>query len=172
MNLGIIGTAGRQGRHALMSASTFEQMIEQAEAHIADIKRLVSGGSAWADHTAVVLALDHNIPLTLHLPCKWDEGEFDNGTYCGRTLNHLHKLMKERTGQDPLQELDDALKKPGTIVTVASGPGYEPFFTRNKLVARDSNVLVAFGLQNKPMTGGTRHTWNLCAGEKFYYHVT
>jgi len=137
--------------------------------------RLVSGAAAWSDHLAVNLYLEGKVDeLTLHLPAIFNhkynqfEGEQD-----GRVANYYHHkfgmkcyMQKDAT----LKEIGAAIDK-GAITTTNQG-----FFVRNKLVARDADMMIActFGERNRLRDGGTAHTMSLFLAKKplgFSWHV-
>lgn len=83
-SVAVIGTAGRGDDEKRMTADVFAFMKERTVAAIQTQfglqlrhVRLVSGGSSWADHIAVVIFLEGRVPsLELHLPCAWDRDRF------------------------------------------------------------------------------------------------
>jgi hypothetical protein len=111
---------------------------------------LVSGGSAWMDHLAVLLHINRNIPLTLYLPCKFVDGKFNSSTE-GKRLNQLHEKYKKETGEDSLAQLDLAINTiPTCEVKVIDG-----FKQRNTHIAK-SDRIYAFAYQFE--SGGTADT--------------
>jgi len=165
--IAVIGTAGRQGLHHQMDLSTVKWMEQQVIELAAWTARLISGGAAWADHTAVRLFLNHRIQfpeLELFLPCPWrydrvrfqDSGIRDWRTNPGGTANYYHRLYKERTGIDSLAEINQAIQE-GAKTHVGSG-----FHGRNTQVAATATQLIAFtfGQGDEPDDGGTLHTWH------------
>jgi hypothetical protein len=187
----IIGTAGRKEDGAKLNKEVFLTMCDTARRVITvDWKlapekvRLVSGGSAWADHVAVRLYLDSVFShcfgddcaapafggLTLYLPCALDRSKakapraVDTGsaqwqTNPGRVLNQLHAVFAKELGSDasPYADMIAAEALGAKLDCSAAG-----FHKRNSLVAR-SDYLLAFtwGTDSKqPKDGGTLDTWN------------
>ncbi len=178
--LGVIGTAGRD-KTKVMTARLFNSMCHYLWQLINDYGEpvnLVSGGAAWADHTAVVVWLklmeqEHpNVgKLTLHMPAPWD---WDNKRYadskCGGVSNHYFERMNWRTAEDHLGELELVQRLAGCECTYApASAGMGSFFQRNSLVAQQSDFLLAFTWgesESQPADGGTLDTWNKCRGIK------
>lgn len=156
--IAIIGTAGRNKEpltKAVMQTQLeylnhlIDEMVEDGR----EIE-LMSGGSAWMDHLAVLLHINRNIPLTLYLPCSFKSGEFDNSQE-GKRLNQLHAQYSKVTGEDSLSQLDLAIfTAPTCNVKVING-----FKQRNSFIA-NSDILYAFAYQFE--TGGTADTIKKC----------
>ena len=75
IKLGIIGTAGRPSKDPKiwipMTCDLWYLMVELALEHAEKVgaNQLISGGAAWADHTAIQLFVDHEkFDLHLDLP--------------------------------------------------------------------------------------------------------
>lgn len=165
MNLAIIGTAGRGADAAQLTEAHWRMMccIAQTVACTLGATRLVSGGSAFADHVAVQLYLDGHVDaLTLHLPCRYqvEAGHFDRASTEGRRLNELHEAFHAVVGTHPLSQIGEAIRK-GARTTVSPG-----FHARNGHVAKDAGSVLAFTFSGgaEPRDGGTRHTWDLFRG--------
>ncbi len=185
----IIGTAGRNEDGPKMSADVFCRMCETARRVITvdwklppNAVRLVSGGSAWADHVAIRLYLDsvfnHCIDekaappfagLTVYLPCALDRsnpkspravdtGSTDWQTNPGRVLNQLHAAFATKLGStaSPYADMIAAEAMGAALVSSAKG-----FHNRNSLVARSDFVLAfTWGTSpDYPKDGGTLDTW-------------
>jgi hypothetical protein len=145
--------------------------------------RLVSGGSAWSDHVAVDLFLQHARDtgaadaksasfegLTLYLPCAIasDQPQFVDTadrkwqTSPGRTLNALHAQFAKKMGRDgPSATIEDLLaaQRNGAVLHVGSDRG---FHARNTRVAKSQYVLaLTWSANAKRPTGGggTADTW-------------
>jgi len=193
-NVSIIGTAGRHARDtAILNKSTFDLMIQRAEEIIRHVFHLepqntilVSGGSAWADHVAVQLYLQHLINddqqpfngLHLYVPCRFDKQGFaDNGQQSwrsnpGKTLNMYHAAFSNKIGQSSFADIRCAHAMGAVIDGKHTG-----FHARNSAVA-ESEFLIAFTCStpdihriqqtSKPSDGGTADTWNKCAGTKVH----
>ncbi len=173
---GIIGTAGRGSDLAKLHENSFAMMRSRVRNIIATIiqphedYRLVSGAAAWADHVAVSLFLLGEARfLTLHLPCKFYPEHYmfgcddvnnrvgDDRTFA--TSNHYHSIFSDINWREEGQlqsrkEIADALET-GAQFTVSKG-----FFSRNTLVARDADYMIAltFGTGAKLKDGGTADT--------------
>lgn len=182
----IVGTAGRKDDANRLSANHFQAMCECARLLLQQFQEsdygvdtLVSGGAAWADHVAVKLFLNKEVPkLKLFFPCRFDEStvQFDptplneherqRGYSTGDTANKLHARFSRKMSTNSLGEIHMAIKK-GAVVVVPKGG----FFGRNALVAQ-SDILLAmtFGdhewvkdggvveKDGKVKMGGTVHT--------------
>lgn len=179
--LGVIGTAGRD-KSKPMTAKLFDSMCfhlwEEIEAYGKPIN-LVSGGAAWADHVAVavwlkLVELGHpNVgKLTLHLPAPWDwERTCYQSSKCGDVSNHYFNRMEQTTGVDHRAELQMALGLGGCHFDNAPPTAnMAAFFQRNKLVAQESDFLLAYtwGCGDAPDDGGTADTWHKCRGERVH----
>jgi hypothetical protein len=166
---GIIGTAGRGSdiRPLADNEDMFWKMRNSVRRIIQSLLApneqyaVVSGGAAWGDHLAVSLFL-HLEPkeLILHLPCEFKDGEFKSEDKVADVANHYHRLFSDIAWQNSnrsLTEIEQAIEY-GATVTVSHG-----FFTRNVLVARDADYLIALTFGNKDVLkdGGTSHTMGL-----------
>ena len=128
----------------------------------------VSGGAAWADHSAVSVSNECDVGLHLCLPCDFDLElmQFeDNGgpswrTNPGKTANHYHHHFSDTVYGDhtaTLRVLGTSLLGDATYEV---GKG---FHARNKLVEARAVACVAMTMSDlrEPMDGGTKHTWGL-----------
>jgi hypothetical protein len=163
IRVGIIGTAGRKEDQNRLNGEKWRQMKEKVEeiiiALFGDIKKtsiqFVSGGAAYADFIAVVLAEKYEKPLILHLPCSFNKKFIGGKT--GETVNWYHYLFSKKITKfegKSLMLMDKVIKR-GAKVTVSNG-----FFARNSLVAQDSDYLIALTFGNGPKLkdGGTADT--------------
>lgn len=168
----IVGSAGRGEDAARMTKAVFNAVVAkcneivEAELRFAKTQRkclsLVSGGSAWVDHAAVVLFLKRakEMDLTLYMPCKVLSNEFDKTAAAGQTLNRLHKQCSEIVGRKTIAELVDASTVRGSTFVVMDG-----FHRRNTAIATQCDILVAFSWEEgkEPKRGGgTWDTWQKC----------
>ncbi len=136
--------------------------------------RLVSGGSAWADNVAIQLFLDGAVKeLSLHLPVQFDfvdslcEYRFGS-TQEGKRLNDLHGAFCDKTGINPWEQIETAIKNKGAKVAVNLGG----FKARNTDVANEANTLLAFTFADKvPNDGGTRDTWDKFLARRVKYEA-
>jgi len=153
----IAGTAGRKEDANRLSANHFKAMMECARLLLQQFKEsdygvdtLVSGGAAWADHVAVKLFLNKEIPkLKLFFPCQFlgqvagfdptplNEHERQYGYSTGETANRLHAAFSRKCGFNSLGDLENAVQQ-GAIVVVPSGG----FHGRNAKVA-EADILLA-----------------------------
>lgn len=180
MRIGIVGSAGRRGDAQHVSQATFQWMLDDIEGVLeqegldwSEVE-LLSGGAAFADHVAVRKALEHQVALTLFLPCAWDHerqayadtGVRDWRSNPGGTSNYYHRTFSRKCGGDAdatLKELDAALQLPRTTLEFDDG-----FFARNNGIAQQSELLIAytFGQGETPSSGGTLRTWNACKAKR------
>jgi hypothetical protein len=173
VTVAIIGTAGRSpDQLRRLSAASLvwmqEKALRQLSAWKLDPKEvtLVSGASAWSDHAAVLLYLNHGVPgLRLFAPCDFDK-VFVGGP-AAAALNQYHGQYREKTGQDSIAEIAEAVSRGAELRTDARG-----FHARNSEVAR-SDYLMAFTFSNgpRPGTSGTLDTWNKCRGTKIHWTI-
>lgn len=145
------------------TGTDWNKLCARVEAIVPQGCALVSGGAAWGDHVAVHLYLTREHTLTLHLPCPWENGRYqdmssrDWRTNPGRLANQRHELFQRQTGIDSLQQIQSAIDR-GAQVCIHSG-----FHARNTEIAK-VKVLVASGC----LKGGTLDTWKKCKGEKIF----
>lgn len=180
LRIGIIGPARGQD----LTLEVWQSVLEQLETFLASRSKahssfpflplpnitLVSGGAAFCDHSAVIMANKFNLPLELHLPCEWDKKHRkfkDNGHYHwkmnpGRLSNKLHYDFSQVTGIPSLKDLDRLINPtspddagPSVKVHIHKG-----FHARNLAVSK-VDVLIAFcrGQERAPQSGGTMCTW-------------
>lgn len=173
MTLGIIGTAGRGSDATRLTTAHWRMMCCIGQTMVAALRvdRVVSGGSAWADHVAVQLYLEAvaKLRLSLHLPApfilKLDHvPEFDTRVPAGRRLNELHRGFCAATGIDPFIQLAKAHVNTGCRVSVNPGG----FKARNTDVADEADVLLAFtfGRGAECLDGGTGDTVSKWLGRR------
>lgn len=129
---------------------------------------LVSGGAAFSDHSAVMMAKKYQLPLELHLPCSWDKkkrqhldtGEWNWRKNPGSLANKLHKDFSKVVGISSLGELDDVIRSELCTTHVYSG-----FHERNISIGK-ADILIAFCRGDVPISGGTLHTWSNSSSKK------
>lgn len=169
----IIGTSGRQDdkkrltdKHFLAMLECSKLMLEQFQSSSYEVNTLVSGGAAWADHVAVKLFLDKQIPhLRLYLPCPFlsDKKIFDitprsdyekrTNLSCGEILNGYHNLFSQKCRFTSLNEIQLAIEN-GAEIIIGNG-----FKHRNAKVAESDAILaITFGENEFVKDGGTAHT--------------
>lgn len=173
--IAIIGTAGRDKQHP-MNRKHWEYMCHQVSEHIRFEDHLVSGGAAWADHVAVWAyrnGLCDN--LTLHLPAPFN-GQAYAGGYgtSGGAANYYHGLFSRMLGIDSLWEIQDALRGGAQCTHQPEARGYAAMANRNRLVAEQSDTMLAFtfGSGPVPADGGTRITWDMARPGTQKQHFT
>ena len=183
--MGICGTAGRRDDAKRLSKNHFEAMYECAHLMLEQFKEsdygvdtLVSGGAAWADHVAVKMFLNKEVPrLKLFLPCPFlaearqydptplTEKEVLEKRSTGEICNALHAKFSQKVGFGSLNEILLAMQQGAEIITCKG------FYPRNGCVAQ-SDILLAmtFGdhewvkdgghmdKNGKYKLGGTAHT--------------
>jgi hypothetical protein len=175
--IAIIGSAGRKGDAKYVTADSFNWMINDVrktlveQKIIADINdnnwnhiHLISGGAAFADHVAVVLALETGCKLTLCMPCDWDFhkkqfkdiGIKDWKKNPGGTSNYYHNEFSKKTGRKSLEELNSVI--PTANISTEKG-----FHQRNSLIAGENDLLITYTfnpINGLPSSSGTLDTWN------------
>lgn len=176
--LAVIGTAGRGSDADRMSIQLYDAMYARTVAAMRDwnVRALVSGGAAWADHLAVRAFLEGEADtLRLFLPARFEDGRFAGPPAdAARTANHYHAEFSRRIGVDTLAQIREAGRK-GAAVSSHAG-----FKTRNLEVAAAASHVLAFtfGAGREPSLvspdeeafgsafeaglkdGGTAHTWS------------
>lgn len=171
--IAIIGTAGRD-KSKPMTLALWLWLIRDIRQRIpqgANV-RLKSGGAAWIDHLAVSLLItgwvDH---LDLHFPAPFDRQRClfvgpDNSS--ASAANYYHRLFSNVIQRDTLAQINEALYHPHTRFTQENEMvGYRGMYARNTKVAQvDKMFAYTFGEGDVPADGGTKHTWDLCQGEK------
>ena len=102
-----------------------QQLFDKAMANISGIDAIVSGGASGADMMAKLYAQKNNIPYIEH-PAKWGD-------------------------------LVDTPENPVKIATSNAGTKYNRLagFTRNTLIVRDCDAVLAFWDQKSPGTSDT-----------------
>ncbi len=183
VTVSVVGTAGRstEDLHRLSNAS-MDFMVDSIHKQIRKwgLKEsevtLVSGGSAWADHSAVKAFMDKEYGLKLFLPCPIEDGRFKKNPRSkswrddpASTLNDYHQRFKERTGIDVHQDFKDAKGKGADLIIPEDGSwGY---MARNSKVAK-SEYLIAFTFgKDYPASRGTMDTWKKCKGIKVHFSL-
>lgn len=175
--IAFIGSAGRKGDAKYVNSTTFNWMVndfKQTLIELGIIKniddkdwthvRLISGGASFADHVAVVLALETGCSITLCLPAEWDSvnkqfkdtGIRDWVKNPGGTSNYYHQEFSKKTGRDSLNEINTIY--PSATILLENG-----FHQRNSLIAGDNDFLIAYTFNPKnniPSSSGTLDTWN------------
>src|SRR4030042_4695169 len=161
----IMGAAGRKQDAAHVSVKTFQWIVDKCRVETSAEDTLISGGAAFADHAAVVLALTRGNPLVLELPAPWDSGQKRyQATSAGRISNYYHEQFPKACGQPAhytLHQLDAALRLPNTEKHESNG-----FFQRNSLVAESCDKMLAFVLHYPTAagpSGGTGNPWRKCS---------
>lgn len=167
MKITIAGTAGRKEDAARLNSDVYEKMIEATKIAIKLIferervttATLVSGGAAWADHIAVILALRHKstFALNLHLPAVFmaDGLGFVEGPDkfdAGATANYYHKAFRRASGHKSLEELGNVIDMK-TTKTVC----YPGFKARNLMMAESDYVIALTFGEDDVKDGGTKH---------------
>lgn len=166
-NIAIIGSAGRGPDVKYMNPSKFESMVNAVETMLyragytpSNIE-LHSGGAAFSDHVAVVIALKYGCHLHLHLPAGFCSKSIRyNLTNPGITSNICHANFSHLCKRDSLEEIKTVISLPTTKVTI-----YDGFFARNRGVAL-APILIAFSRNDQPKDGGTAYTYKLAKGYK------
>lgn len=169
----IVGTAGRKDDASRLSANHFKAMYECAKLLMTQLNEteygidtVVSGGAAWADHVAVKLFLNKEVPnLKLFFPCPflaearmYDEGsKYSMGKEAkysiGQVANSLHAKFSRVVGFNSRNDILLAIQE-GAETRVCNG-----FYARNALVAQSDIILaMTFGDKEWLKEGGTAHT--------------
>jgi len=155
ITFGVCGTAGRNEDGRRLSKEHFEAMCVVTNELINTcaelnykITTLVSGASAWADHSCVKLFLDKKVPrLRLFLPTEFDRGSFkdigvkDPTLNPGGTMNYYHKKFQVATHINSLSQIQIARVEGAELIPIAGG-----LYARNAMVARSDFLLaITFG---------------------------
>ena len=168
----IVGSAGRKDDASRLSKNHFEamcecsrQLLQQFNESDYNVNTLVSGGAAWADHVAVKLFLNKEIPkLKLFLPCPYltEARQYDPTPIVsteqkkwapGEIANVYHNKFTRKVGFNSLTDILLAMEQ-GAEIYVAKG-----FYARNALVAQSDIILaMTFGDHEWVKDGGTAHT--------------
>tara|TARA_Y100000310_G_C20617318_1_gene781330 strand:- start:464 stop:1039 length:576 start_codon:yes stop_codon:yes gene_type:complete len=160
IRIGVIGTAGRSSpvlrKHWDHMPTTLRRFIERAKRETGRSVKLISGGAAGGDHTAVQVARDMGLPIHLHLPAF-------SAVKCRNAMQYYHRRFSQEVYGDPRTSLQMIRRLSDAGCTTDYGPdyGWAAFKARNLVVARDSDWLIAFtfGTKGDPPAGGTGHTW-------------
>lgn len=177
--LAVIGTAGRDANPKL-TRNLWEDMCEHFSLYLHEnnVKHVVSGGAAWADHLAVYAKLNGKVDrLTLFLPARLNySGYIGPKKSSASASNYYHKRFSQTIAEDSLVQLNDVLKRPGVSACFEeASSGYGSLFKRNLKVAKFCTSILAytFNPYDFPADGGTRHTWdNSSAEEKVHIDLT
>lgn len=171
--VGIIGSAGRttDDRARLSKPGLMDEWVSKVEEYVASQGLtkskviLVSGGSAYADHVAVMAFLKGGWGgLRLHLPVRFDT---TIGKFVGKTskearvayaINVLHTHMLVATGIKVFQQLKEVhTQANATILT------YDGFLERDRAIAYESRYMIAFSGNGGGVPhphSGTAYTWD------------
>lgn len=161
-NIAVIGTAGRD-KTRQYTLDMWKNMVSDSKIHVSKSDNLVSGGAAWADHLAVRLFLDGDVSgLTLHLPAPIKNGKFVGGyKTAGGTAQYYHDQFKKNTGINGVAEIEEAIKRGAKVTYQPEGSPVSAMFTRNKLVAKESDAALAYTFGEDDVDdGGTKNTWD------------
>ena len=128
------------------------------------------------DHLAVSLFLqkyNEGTQLELFLPCSLDlthnppqfedTGVRDWRKNPGHSANLYHSKFSKALGYDSILDIQKAVSLGAQLNTEHFG-----FFRRNAQVAKADHILAFTWSTDEPEGGGTKHTWNLCTGERFH----
>jgi hypothetical protein len=203
VNIAIIGTAGRDNDASYLSVEAFENMTDQVQnqlncilekltdAEIATVKlKFISGGAAWADHTAIVLynkmkkeyadaeLTNITVNLSLHLPCPFDTKtcRYANNP-CAAASNFYHFRFSKLCKIASLADIAGLVRRARTDPDICVHD-YTSFHQRNRALISDlaSNVstattvcynyLLALTFSNdpelsRPTSTGTAQTWDM-----------
>jgi hypothetical protein len=142
--LAVIGTAGRQEDAARISRALYDAMYAEVLRAMAgwDVRGLVSGGAAVADHLAVRAFLDGRAErLVLHFPAPFRDREFVRQRQAlsddAGTANRYHRQFSAACGLDSLGEIAEAMAR-GAETHAGLG-----FAARNLDVAAAATHMVA-----------------------------
>ena len=177
----IIGSAGRRNDAGKMNAQRFNWIVSDIKETLLEEGLivsepqdwsicLVSGGAAFVDHAAVVIAKDKQCQLHLCLPAPWnaekneffDTGEVDWRSNPGGTSNYYHRQFSKRVQRQSLHDLAEMIPK--SKVDVEMG-----FHARNSQIAQEADLLLAYTFSDNadlPGSSGTLNTWNQSAAKK------
>lgn len=168
--IAVIGTAGRD-KSIKMWMKHWDFMYQTLLSEVRPDDHLVSGGAAWADHTAVIAYLDSHVKhLTLHLPAPFNGSKYFQGEFgtSGAACNYYHGLFSHAVNDDTISQLHEAIAKGATVTTQPVRRGYKAMADRNALVARDCTHMLAFTFGNGdiPTDGGTKITWDMAVNKQ------
>ena len=171
---GICGTAGRKEDGNLLSKNHYEAMCEcvrlllkQFNESDYNIDTLACGSAAWADHTAITLFLNKEVPkLKLFFPCQFlgatvgfdptplNEHEKNRGYSTGETANKYHSKFSRKVGFNSLGDIERAIQQGAEVIVPSGG-----FYGRNAMVAKSDIILaMTFGDKEWVKDGGTGDT--------------
>lgn len=170
-SVAIIGTAGRD-KAMPMTKELWAQMVDHARLSVRQTDTLVSGGAAWADHLAVAMFLEGRVnALTLHLPAPMNASLFAGpDKSAASAANYYHSMFKKNTGVDGGKQILEAISLGAKVTYQPQAPGYAAMFSRNALVAKGSDSVIAytFGTGDEPADGGTKNTWDQMKGDRVH----
>ena len=164
MRISIIGSAGRNEDADKLNLKVYLKMYHQLKEFIYSIMNankiqlsdieLISGGSAWADHLAILFFFEHQeVKLILHLPCVFIDTRFERNRY-GNVLNELHQQFSQKCEINSLWQIEKAIELGAQVYF------HDGFFRRNDLIAKsDFMIAFTFGI-SQPKPGGTKDTWD------------
>ncbi|MCS4088964.1 hypothetical protein [Rhizobium sp. BK176] len=190
-SISLIGSAGRGNDAKRLDRILYDAMYDEALAMVRahGIEEAVSGGAAFADHTAVRLFLEGQVKsLRLYLPADFDGRAFVPNhriaSNPGKTANNHHNDFRSSCGVDGLMEIAESIER-GAKIEVFQG-----FKRRNLEVAGKCTHMAAFTFGSKPTSvfmpgdagflsseeaglkdGGTAHTWGECWKARWKKHV-
>ncbi|MDW9481181.1 hypothetical protein GOB57_21280 [Sinorhizobium meliloti] len=190
-SLALIGSAGGGKDAERFDKNLYDAMYHEALHTVREhnIEEAVSGGAAYADHTAVQLFLEGEVrSLRLYLPAVFDGRAFVPNARVqsnpGKTANSRHAYFLASCGVDGLAEIGEAISK-GAMIEVYNG-----FKRRNLEVAGNCTHMQAFTFGSKKTSvflpdhpgfssaeeaglkdGGTAHTWGECWKASWKKHV-
>ena len=173
ITISIIGSAGRNDDAHKLNRSIFTKMYNRAKDTLNDIIKteklqysdiiLKSGGAAYADHIAVLLAIQYkeqDIKLELHLPCNYildDTKEiiiFTGNDKTSYTATKYHNAFNNKCRTYSFRDIYHVAKMGAILYT------YKGFYARNKIVGQaDYLIAFTFGVNNVLKKGGTKNTW-------------
>lgn len=175
--LAVIGTAGRD-KDKPLTKEIWQDMKADLSNRVQPNDTLVSGGAAWADHLAVAMFLEGKVAgLVLHLPApllmKRGAGFEGPASSAASAANYYHGIFAKAIGEDTVMQIYDAIDKGAKITSQPIATGYGAMFARNKLVAEDSDSVVAytFGDGDTPADGGTKNTWDQITGQRTHVPI-
>ena len=168
MKIAVIGTAGRKEDASKLNKEVYEAMYQDLLSRVSLEDTLVSGGAAYADHLAVRAYLDGHVKhLVLHMPFTTKHAK------CAQVSMYYYDRMYVVTGINVRADINAAIKKGAEVTTQPDTQNYSPMANRNKLVANDGDLLIAytFGEGDVPKDGGTEITWNMSQGKKIHVPI-
>jgi hypothetical protein len=157
----VIGTAGRGNpilkKHWEFMKSSLRTFVARAHVETGRPIKLVSGGAAGGDHTAIAVAKELGMQIHLHLPTKDSER-------CMSAFKHYHAKFSGGVLGSPVESIRQLSEVTARGDYTEHGPsdGYKAFFTRNTAIAKEADWLIAFTFQKDFLDnpkGGTGDTW-------------